>query len=595
MSNHEPSDAHPTDDGALTLEPDHGPSGSAGSSRGALPWIAVAAVFVVILVAIGVVVAQRSSDDEAEPEPLPLVGGSQAETDTAAAMIAPAADIEYRLEGELPDLGSDAPVYRVTRPDLDEARVAALAKGLGVEGEVLSQANTWEVSGDGGVVALYPANSAWAVSYSPIAGPSAGSSDSSSSGGAIEPATVPSSQPVTTVPPDQPMDQEVVVEVEDPAADLQPTALPSELEAESIARKLLEAAGVLSDAAWEVEVTESGMAGIAVSCAAGEPCPEVGQTEEFVTSRGVTFHRVVDGVATTGLDWYVDVGDEGAIGSVNGTIATLEKVADYPLRSTQSVYDDMVAGKGFQPGPVPMLGAEVQTFDEVGEAMDGVEKQAVGEAECDPEGNARDCSTTTTVCPGSPLCEGAQTPVPPDPDTTCTTNPNGVEIDCSSPPNTGSGVPDADVCVEVQEDGTTLPCDVPDTVPSFVPPEPATIVITITNAELGAQVIPAVVDGAEAAYLVPTYVFIGTYDDGTEFSTELVAIDSSLIAPPDEPETIPPETVIVPPDSAIGSPPDTVVPATALDEPGTAPASGGGRNPDDGAGSTGVTAAEAGG
>jgi hypothetical protein len=89
-------------------------------------------------------------------------------------------------------------------------------------------------------------------------------------------------------------------------------------------------------------------------------------------------------------------------------------------------------------------------------------------------------------------------------------------------------------------------------------PDVEPIVITITGAERGATVMPAWEDGDDAAYLVPTYVFIGTYDDGSEFRTELVAIDRSYVVEPD----LPTEDTAVPDEPTRDDPTvETVLPA----------------------------------
>jgi hypothetical protein len=65
------------------------------------------------------------------------------------------------------------------------------------------------------------------------------------------------------------------------------------------------------------------------------------------------------------------------------------------------------------------------------------------------------------------------------------------------------------------------------------PTEPEPIRVTVTGASLGTMLVPSYDGGVTGAFVVPSYRFTGTYDDGSEWTAELLALDPAYVSPPD--------------------------------------------------------------
>ena len=232
----------------------------------------------------------------------------------------------YRLAGPLPDLGSDAPVFRLTTPDLDAVAVARMARALGTAAEPARTAAGFRVEGPTGTLEVSLGPSQASVSWSPTR-PDAGIGTDPSTGAGAVPGCYPSAGPCP--------DDTVGRRVPEPTP---PEVLPSAAEAERIARDLLATLG-LDTQGWAVEVTdaESG-----VACAPAEACEPVASV---VFQRTVALRPQRNGIPVQGLDWYVTVGDRGRVESVWGSLAALEELGGYPLRTTTEAFEDLQAGR----------------------------------------------------------------------------------------------------------------------------------------------------------------------------------------------------------------------------------------------------------
>lgn len=620
----QPTDASVPDDGSdgaiapidlsaeSTLVEHRGGGVSAWLGRAAIAVLAVA------LVAGGIALA-RDGDDESgggsDLDPLALSLGGPNGAEAAADAIYPGGGYEYRLEGTLPDLGSEAPVYRLVRPDLTADDVAAMAAAVGIGATPQLQSDGSWLADDGShSLSLYPGPGSWSVSYG---GASFGATEPGSPGDVAVEVIEDSEPPVTHTVPLDPPDIST------------PTNLPDEATAEQIARDLLDSLGVLDDAEWQVTVQAGGMMGFGCAEAetsdgagdvASDSVSNCGETQEVVTSWNVVFARVVGGVTTSGLEWSVDVGDGGTIDFAYGTLADLEELGDYPLRSTQAAFDELQNGGGMYPGPVP-LGDPAARSAAPEPAVDVADPASGGgsagpasttaPAPADPDepvkgcvdsdGTTYDCENpppgvprTTVPCSDGEECTVAP-PGPCDPVEACAHTCEAIvgegdaandEGDAAGDP--GDGVnPVEDACPppcdesdinttvtvvgpdgEAVEGSTAIGCvDGPLPLPpecedsagiecppdvTFPPIEPT--VVVVTGAELGATVIWGTEDGAEVQYLVPTYRFQGHLAlDGIEWAIELVAVADSAITEP-TPVTTPGTETTLPPDTAI--PPD---------------------------------------
>jgi hypothetical protein len=433
---------------AVDLAPSSG-DGGAPRSKGAGPWVgrAAIAVLAVALIAGGIVIARQDDDSEGGTTLGPLalaLGGRNGEA--AADALYPAAGYEYRLEGPLPDLGSEAPVYRLVRPELSADDVAMLAASLGVSATPQLQSDESWLADDGAhSLSLYPAPGAWQLAYG-----STGGGTSSSPGVAVEELDD-SDPPVTHTVPLGPPET--------------PSNLPDEAGAEQIARDLLGSLGVLDAADWDVTVQAGGI--MSSGCAEAttpadkgdetadgtkvDPATGCGPTDETVLSWNVTFARVVDGVATTGLEWAVDVVDGGEIDFAYGALTDLEKVGDYPLRSTDAAFAALQAGEtlyGYGMLGDPAAVSSVGVNDVAVDSASGSDGDDSGSATVGASsGSATNAGTSDGSCPPDAPCPTVPPTVDPDtPVSTCVAGDTAYA--CDDPP---AGVPI-----------TTIPCDTAD-------------------------------------------------------------------------------------------------------------------------------------
>jgi hypothetical protein len=286
-----------------------------------------AVVAVVLAAAIGVwVVRDDSSNSTARALPaLPLLGPGAESERSAAADAKAFAPIEYTLATELPDLGSTGVVYRVAAPRSAVDAATAIAAALGIEGKTVEHDGVAEVVGADRAVTVSKNGPLFvSIYHSVVTGePARGGSEPSAGGDG--------STGVSKEAPDA---------VEVPAIEA-PKNLPTAASAEQIARELLDRIGVDGD--YEAAVSDSGNVGVATACAPDTDCPPA--PEPTVTSRAVTLFRMIDDRRVSGLEWYIEVGDEGVVESVNGTWAALETVGDYPLRSVGAAYEALRRGE----------------------------------------------------------------------------------------------------------------------------------------------------------------------------------------------------------------------------------------------------------
>jgi hypothetical protein len=297
------------------------------------------AVGVFLVAALGVWAVRddgSSSTGRALPALPLLVTGAQSER-SAAADAKAFAPIEYALAADLPDLGSTGLVYRVGAPRPAADAATAIAASLGIEGQTVERDGIAEVVGADRTVtvstygplsvSIYQS----VVTGEPARGASEPGAGGGSSAGGVAVAGDDGSTAVSKEAPDV---------VETPAIEA-PKNLPSAANAEHIARELLNRIGVEGD--YEAAVSDSGTVGVATACAPNTDCSLA--PESTVTSRSVTLFRTIDGRRVSGLEWYIEVGDEGVVGSANGTWAAVETVGDYPLRSVGAAYEALRRGE----------------------------------------------------------------------------------------------------------------------------------------------------------------------------------------------------------------------------------------------------------
>ena len=338
------------------------------------------------VIAAGAIAVAVNRDDTAPPRLALAAAGSGAETSAARASLSADTSIAmgrvtYVVDGTLPALSDHAPVWKVVSVPVDQDRVTAWARLLHIDGEVRSTkaegGPSWEVSDSHGSLSVSTtAAGTWVSMSSGVFDGSAGSAGDptlKSPSGRISSDGSPSTSsafagcarvetPTTSVPSsvvDPPAPEDPATCVIDPSTDptpvppALPVALPDADAAKTIARDALTSMGVL-DGDWTFTVDDGGAVGIASESACGPAVDCIApQPERYVLSRFVTVKRVVEGTPVDGLEWSVQVGDRGALTNVNGRLATLDRVGDYPLRTPTDALHQLESDGG-RGGPIPM-------------------------------------------------------------------------------------------------------------------------------------------------------------------------------------------------------------------------------------------------
>ncbi len=397
-------------------------------SRGPLRMIAALSATVIAAGAIAIAV---NRDDAAPPRLALATMGSAAEGASARAsltadMSMAAGRVTYVVDGTLPALADHGPVWKLVGVPVDQERVSTWARLLHIDGNVRSLnadgGRGWEVSDSDGSLSVGVTDQGTWVSMSAgvfEASPgSAGDSTSESSSGRISSDGSPSAgatdgstgsdsgcgvagEPESQVgtdtqtptpsfpgevsePPAPDAANTCIVDpsiVSTPISEIPsavPVDLPSAEAAKTIAREALTSMGVL-DGEWSFTVNDGGAVSVATEsvCGPAVDCAAP-QTEEYVISRSVSAKRVVEGTPVDGLEWYVEVGDRGAITSLNGQLVSLERVGEYGLRSPEDALDQLESDGG-SGGPVAL----------------GAPEPAI----------AIDCGDPASTCPSAPCPE----------------------------------------------------------------------------------------------------------------------------------------------------------------------------------------------
>jgi hypothetical protein len=307
--------------------------------KSSLARIPVLAIAVLVAGACGSAASPRASSNPSVPK-LSLAKAS-ARTGVADAALAPGAMpvqlTNYVLDGTLPDLGTQAPVYRWTAHAVDIAEVNRLAVALGIQTPATATVDGFSASDSDATLTVTTNYGTTQISYYPGGnGAVDGSGGGTSGGSSGSVSSPPSAGTGTAIAEPAPVDPGVV---EIPQKLTAPVDVPNASTAEGIAHELLDRMGVLDGQQWDTEVTDSG--GIAISCAVGEDCSGVPQE---VTARNVSFTLVIDGVHVSGVGWNVTIGERSRIDSVYGEWGSADVLGTYDLRSTADAFAALQRG-----------------------------------------------------------------------------------------------------------------------------------------------------------------------------------------------------------------------------------------------------------
>lgn len=282
----------------MTLGNQDATVGRRSGMRNRVVLLAAVAVFALGVVGLAVVVGGEGDPSLPRLQYADAGAGDEAGTRSASAMLAPARPTEYRVKGTLPALPDEAAAYRLgddVAPDIRQR----LATALGVELDAVS------------------------VSEEPGRPWHLGGEDSVSSGVAVATATV---EPCPPCPPDadcvacSPTEPSPT-----PVPPQRPADLPTQAEAEAIARPVFEALGL--------------------------PTDELGTLDNF-SAWTVTVVPKVGGLPTLGFYTTLAIGPKGTIQWASGYLSGPERLGDYPLVDAETALDRLRGMVGIGPRPL---------------------------------------------------------------------------------------------------------------------------------------------------------------------------------------------------------------------------------------------------
>lgn len=469
-------------------------------------FVAVSATLALLLAACGD--AEQAAVSTVAPAAPPVIqvvpgaGGASAAAPNAAGPAAEGASmssdqamtrmawIEYVLGADLDELDGDSPAWRLVAGDVDPATIAAIAASFGLEGEVADLPADW--------------GAGWIIGPTDGTAPSLNVSRdgmlswwySSGPGEAFAGCAVPEPMPVEPMPVDEPVDESVepvdgavvepvegggntgdetgapddeLVEVIEPGRVVEcleptpPVGVPTQDEAEARMAELL--------GQWGVDVNQ-----VAIETYADE------------WGAYVTATLMLEGQRTP-ITWGASFGGGGEVLYANGSLATPERVADYPRIGTTAAFERLQQGGYWWGGGVGIADSAVVRSEE----SPAVEEDVVG-------GDSA----------------GGATPVEPPP-----APGDAPEVTTVEPDET------------TVEPGTTGAIDV-------MPIEPGEpVVVTITGVE---EELWMLWDADGTVWLVPGYAF--TSDDGGRNSVPAIAdeyldIQEPIVEPDIEPVPLP--------------------------------------------------------
>ena len=286
------------------------------------------------------------------PPPAPArlelaTGGSSASSargalPAGAPAMFPVRPASYVLDAPLADLGRTAPVWRLTPHAVTIAEVERFARALHLTGTPAPTPGGYALTDGSSTLTFGGSADGVQVAYGPGAPNATGGAGAGSAGTASAPGSG-----AIAVPPNAPSISATVPSPPSTAA----VDVPDAAHALTIARAILDGAGVLEGEQWATDVYDAG--GVAYACAVGVPCPPI---EHEVTARTVAFSLVLDGVRVRDAAlWSVTIGAHGRVDWLNGQWATPSTLGSYPLRSTSAVLDDLRHGRARYVDPVPMM------------------------------------------------------------------------------------------------------------------------------------------------------------------------------------------------------------------------------------------------
>ncbi len=352
---------------------------SAEPSKWRIPTPGYGAIFVIIVLALTALLSSCYGADNNPRLSISAPISAEARNNASAdSLLYPVREMRWVTDSVLPGLGSPVNVYQVV--PLEQGAAAGrdalkrFASHFGSTGEatntegITTIAVTTSDSTNGvpatGVASLYgevatsvsrPMNTlsysatpSWAQ-YSPGSSSGGSSSGGSSSGGSSSGGS--SSGGSSSTPPVA-IDSEVPIT----APPSVPVDLPKNAALLRIAHEVLSAAGIDSSG-WHSSINDASAMSSGVSCEPETACEP--QESTTILSRQVVMTPLIDSIPVHDLDWYVEVGDKGAVLNASGAWVKTERVGEYSRRGTLNAVAALQAGEGgLGYGWLPMAAAE---------------------------------------------------------------------------------------------------------------------------------------------------------------------------------------------------------------------------------------------
>jgi hypothetical protein len=234
------------------------------------------------------------------------------------------------------------------------------------------------------------------------------------------------------------------------------------------------------------------------------PCPA---PPAPVKGFNVALYPLLDGRRADWPVWNVTLRSDGRVENLSGSWATFERSGDYKLRSVDAALKELTT-----PPEPPTAITEGGTADPAASDPIGPRATVSNGALIGPT-PPKPAATKPASTPSTPDIAPAITPVCPP-----------VPMPMPMPAEKTRPLP--------AEKATAQPAGAATSsfAPACVTPTPQ--LVTITGVELGLIQAPVFEDGHVRLHLVPSYRFLGHFDNGTPWETSVIALHPDAIAPP---------------------------------------------------------------
>jgi len=416
--------------------------------------------------------------------------------------------MKFEVEGRLPELPDHAAAWRVNGPAIDRASVVRIADALGVTGEPVQRDGFWFVDDGDRTLSVNGDPSGqrgpWSISLNRNRFTGA---NNGQMGPAISPAegeqrvrdlldrmgAPASSWKVETTETEIGVGWACAAPA--PAPQITPEEL-TKLEAEKLRQVEPQSSAANSSSSAVVGPTSAGMpAPDDMPAAASKPAPDSSVSScppppPPVKGFTVAFFPLLDGRQGDWPVWNVTLRSDGRIENLYGSWVTFERAGNYKLRGVETALKDLQSSPVAYATDLPTTSIEPATPPRAETSAGGVVEGSAGASASAASGSAASPMALPNDVGTSPTPDIAPCPPVPVPDGKVVSSPL---IGCA-------------------------------------PPAPQ--IVKITGVELGLVQVSVFEDGQVRLALVPSYRFTGHFDNGSPWSTSVIALHPDAIAPP---------------------------------------------------------------